>query len=251
METDILLEGFRQSEQQHGVRYIRYIGDGDSSLYPALIAGIPTWGYALKKVECANHATKCYRAALEKLAQDNPSYRGKGKLTESMRKCLTKAARCAIRMRSSEPDRRRAVCLLQEDLRNGPLHCFGIHSSCSTDFCKVAQRQPTQQDASSPQTLTSPLSSDTTHLGCHPERVNSPSEDVSSPDEQSSVDATVLNTLIQEHEQAWQDALDDTNLDAVRSSNGTGCTTDQRLLCDIQQAVARLIVKAEHLLGKK
>ena len=44
METDILLEGFCQSEQQHGVRYIRFIGDGDSSLYPALIAGIPTWG---------------------------------------------------------------------------------------------------------------------------------------------------------------------------------------------------------------
>lgn len=81
METDIFLEGFRQAEQQHGVRYIRFIGDGDSSVYPALIAGIPAWGYAIKKVECADHATKCYRAALEKIAQDNPSYRGKGKLT--------------------------------------------------------------------------------------------------------------------------------------------------------------------------
>ena len=91
----------------------------------------------LRHQECANHATKCYRAALEKLAQDNLSYRGKGKLTESMQKHLTKAARCAIRMRSSEPDRRRAVQLLQQDLRYGPLHCFGIHSSCSTDFCKV------------------------------------------------------------------------------------------------------------------
>ena len=95
------------------------------------------------------------------------------------------------------------------------------------------------------------LSSNTMHLGCHPEHVSSPSEDVGSPDEQSSVDATVLNTVIQELEQAWQDALDDTNLDAVCSSTGTGCTIDQRLMCDIQQAVARLIAKAEHLLGKK
>ena len=163
-----------------------------------MIAGIPTWGYGVKKVECANHATKCYRAALEKLAQGNPSYREKGKLTESMRKRLTKAARCAIRMRSSEPDRRRAVRLLQEDLRNGPLHCFGIHSSCSTNFCQVAQRQPTQQDVSSSQTLKSPLSSDTTHLGCHPEHVSRPSEDVSSPDEQSSVDATYSPLLLPE-----------------------------------------------------
>ena len=76
-------------------------------------------------------------------------------------------------------------------------------------------------------------------------------EEVSSQHEQLSVDTTALNTLMQEHEQAWQDAVDDTNLDAVRSSTGTGCTIDQRLLCDIQQAVARLIAKAEQLLGKK
>ena len=62
METDILLEGFRQAVQQHGVRYIRFIGDGDSSVYPALIAGIPTWGYTIKKVECANHAMLLWRS---------------------------------------------------------------------------------------------------------------------------------------------------------------------------------------------
>ena len=33
-----------------GVRYIRFIGDGHSSIYPALIAGIPTWGYAIRNV---------------------------------------------------------------------------------------------------------------------------------------------------------------------------------------------------------
>ena len=29
---------------------------------------------------------------------------------------------------------------------------------------------------------------------------------------------------MQEQEQAWQDAVDDTNLDADRSSTGSGCT---------------------------
>ena len=33
MESDIILEGFKQSEEVHGVRYIRFIGDGDSSVY--------------------------------------------------------------------------------------------------------------------------------------------------------------------------------------------------------------------------
>lgn len=62
-------------------------------------------------MECANHATKNYRSALEKLVQDNPSYKGKGKLTDGMRKRLTKAARCAITMSLT---------------RNWPSNCYEI-----------------------------------------------------------------------------------------------------------------------------
>ena len=96
MQTDIILEGFRTCQQQHDVRYTSFIGDGDSSVYPTLIL----WGYAITKIECANHCVKCYRTALEKLVQDKPSYKGKGKLTETMRKRLTIATRCAIVMRA-------------------------------------------------------------------------------------------------------------------------------------------------------
>lgn len=77
MESDIILEGFKKAESTHGVRYLRFIGDGDSSVYPTLIQHVPVWGRFIKKIECANHACKCYRASLEKLATDNPSYKGK------------------------------------------------------------------------------------------------------------------------------------------------------------------------------
>ena len=30
---------------------------------------------------------------------------------------------------------------LEQDLVNGPLHCFGFHSKCNTDFCKVARER--------------------------------------------------------------------------------------------------------------
>ena len=139
METDIILEGFLQCETQHGLRYISFIGDGDSSVYPTLISSVPL-EYAITKIECANHCIKCYRTALEKLVQDNPSYKGKGKLTESMRKQLTKAARSAIIMRSKENNHPKAIKKLQKDLINGPLHCFGYHEKCSTDFCKTAKK---------------------------------------------------------------------------------------------------------------
>ena len=60
METDIILEGFVQAEQVHGVRYMRFIGDGDRSVYPTLLANVPDWGSDIRKIECANHACKCY-----------------------------------------------------------------------------------------------------------------------------------------------------------------------------------------------
>lgn len=143
MESDILLEGFMAAERVHGVRYTRFIGDGDSSVHSTLLQGVPGWGYAISKLECANHICKCYRGALEKLVQENRSYKGSGGLTEKMRKRLVSAARCAIRMRSKEPDRKKAVKLLERDPINGPNHCFGVHAGCSPDFCSTArQRAP-------------------------------------------------------------------------------------------------------------
>ena len=140
-ETDIIVEGFKKCIEQHSVKYTKFIGDGDSSVYSTLISSVP-WGYAIEKLECANHAVKCYRTALERLVQDKPSYRGKGKLTESMRKRLTKAARCAIVMRNKESNKLAAIEKLQQDLLNGPLHC-----------CKTAQKttnNATQHDSNLP-----------------------------------------------------------------------------------------------------
>ena len=54
-----------------------------------------------------------------------------------MQKCLIIAARCAIEMRSTGSDVKQATELLQQDLRNGPLHCSDVHTNCSTDYCKV------------------------------------------------------------------------------------------------------------------
>ena len=81
----IILKGFLHSEEQHGLRYTKFIGDGDSSIFPAVVSGVP-YGHYSKKVECANHTVKCYRSALENLINDKPFYKGRGKLTQTMRK---------------------------------------------------------------------------------------------------------------------------------------------------------------------
>ena len=124
METDIILDGFLKAEQMHGVRYTRFIGDGDSSVFPTLRENIPIWGHDIQKVKCANHACKCYRSSLEKLVTNNPFYKGKDRLTEKMRKCLTNAACCEINITSKEADRNVAGRLIEQDL-NSPFHSFG------------------------------------------------------------------------------------------------------------------------------
>ena len=148
METDIILDGFLKAEQTHGMRYTRFIGDVDNSVFPTLRENVPIWGFGIQKVECANHVCKCYRSSLEKLAANNPSYKGKGGLTEKMRKRPTSAARCTIKMRSQEPDRNMATRLLERDLLNGPYHCFDYHNKCNPDFCSTARQNQFRTDSS-------------------------------------------------------------------------------------------------------
>ena len=65
MEADIILEGFRLSEETDSLWYLWIIGDGDCSVYHSVVTGVPSYGRKIKKVECANHVVKCYRNRLK------------------------------------------------------------------------------------------------------------------------------------------------------------------------------------------
>ena len=84
---------------------------------------------------------------LEQLVKEHPSYKSSGGLTVKMRKRLVSSARCAIRMRSKETDRKKALESLRKDLINGPHHCFGNHSNCNSDFCMTARERLQQSDS--------------------------------------------------------------------------------------------------------
>ena len=38
----------------HGVRYLWFIGDGDSSVFHAVVTGVPSYGRHVQKVKCVN-----------------------------------------------------------------------------------------------------------------------------------------------------------------------------------------------------
>ena len=136
LESDIIVEGFNQSETMHGLRYIWMVGDGDSSVYLSVTLNV-SYGLGVHKVECANHAIKCFRSGLEKLAKENAGYSGKHGLTPGRIQRICRGMKCAIRQHSLTND----VAALRHDLRNCPHHCFGDHKNCRSSFCKNAGKE--------------------------------------------------------------------------------------------------------------
>ncbi|XP_050549327.1 uncharacterized protein LOC118271403 isoform X2 [Spodoptera frugiperda] len=129
MESDIIVEGFQKSEETHQLRYLNFIGDGDSSVFANLKEKV-SYGNKIKKIECKNHVIKNYTSALYKvLANTKLPLRGRNILKPKVLK-LTLVARKII-MYSSDNT------VMAADLRNGPLHVFGVHGNCKDYYCNI------------------------------------------------------------------------------------------------------------------
>ena len=156
---------------------------------------------------------KCYRASLERLVEEKTHYKGKGKLIESMRKKLTKAARCAIKMRSAHSNKEKAVKLLREDLRNGPYHCFGDYSQCNTDYCKVQKTAKKQSSVN--------------------EHAQSQSESTNNATHTEMNMTTDILEVAEQEQRLWYDALNEENLEEVRQTPLSPQEIDREMICDI------------------
>lgn len=78
MESDIILEGFRQSINMHNLIYRKLIGDGDSSVTKKLSIAQPYGPNCLvKKIECKNHILRNYISKLNDMAAKRKSSSGK------------------------------------------------------------------------------------------------------------------------------------------------------------------------------
>ena len=86
-------------------------------------------GRHVEKIECPNHAVKCYHSRVANIVKD--SFGGSGKLTKHIITKITQAARKAITAHSCTGD----VEALRSNFRNGPKHYFGDHSNCNMTTC--------------------------------------------------------------------------------------------------------------------
>ncbi|XP_063229100.1 uncharacterized protein LOC134534548 [Bacillus rossius redtenbacheri] len=131
MEQEILVQGFCESENMHGLRYKFIVGDGDSSTYVKIQQNV-SYGRHVVKMECANHAVKNYTGKLHKIAKDTVHPISGRKCLSQLIPRLTRAARSAI---SSAGRSNSNSEILRADLRNGPHHVFGDHSNCRDTYC--------------------------------------------------------------------------------------------------------------------
>jgi len=187
---------------------------GDSSVYPA--------GFHMATF--LNVPTTSFWTTMENLVHDKPSYKGRGKLTESMRNKLTKAACCVI-----------SVWLIEYKLsKNSSKTCWTILWTAlvviqtaiqtSAKLCNNSRHNHNKwyiRGATTEEETTHETNSDITSgakiIFC------------------KSVSYLDLNDVFTTQVQAWVDATDNEGLDDIRS---TPTEVDQHMICNIQQAIS-------------
>ncbi len=239
MEAAIFLNAFSQCEQVHGLRYMRVIGDGDSSTMPTLITQGPSWCKDIVKLECANHSVKCLRASLERLVEEKPQYKGKGRLTKLKMIKITSGARCAIKMRSEEEakiGRAKAVKKLQHDIMNSAWHVFGHHKNCSADFCKQKTEKSDNQDAGVDKESTGESNDKNSTENCDTMEDNEDEDDEE-------------EDLLERLEEMWKNITNNEDLEDSRTDCGSTDPLEGDLLYDISRLLQRLADKAGSVIG--
>jgi len=92
MESDGMIAMFERSEEKRGLRYVTYVGDGDSSTFTNLKAADPYPGVVLQKKEDIGHIEKRVKYHLTALKtkmkgqklSDGKGLDGRGRLTKDV-----------------------------------------------------------------------------------------------------------------------------------------------------------------------
>lgn len=97
MEVDSMIEMFGRSEENFGVKYLNYIGDGDSKTYASIVKNNPYGDeHSVIKSECVGHVQKRMGTRLRNIKKKE-KLGGKGRLTDPLIKKLTIFYGLAIR----------------------------------------------------------------------------------------------------------------------------------------------------------
>ncbi|XP_028046899.2 uncharacterized protein LOC114254550 [Monomorium pharaonis] len=155
MEVDAIKEMFLASEEKYGVRYLNYIGDGDSKTFKAILDLNPYGDeFPVVKSECVNHIEKRLGTRLRNVKKEK-KFDDKGKLTDGLIKKITKYYGLAI-MRNID-----SVKAMQNDIMATYLHMISTdenprHENCpegEDSWCKYRRAQSLGEEYKHPAPL--------------------------------------------------------------------------------------------------
>ncbi len=243
------------------------------SLVKALIGVVQHY---LRKLSVQITVCKCFRTALEKLVADNPSYKGKGKLTKLACIRMTGAMRAAIKVHSlsHKAGNENAALDLKKEMLNIPFHVFGYHTKYSSRFCKVVQGklrvdevQPKDCDHDNCETYSKSehdcLGSDNTIYykgldtdGCEHQTQTLNADSYSNSDSTSTAntfdESSYISDILGDQAQFWKEGMGDEDLLKARGEClDEKMEIDSKMYVAIYQIVLRYANKAESLLDNE
>ena len=135
MESDIIVDGLNYLKDTYNIKCLRIIGDGDSNTMSRIREKV-SYGRTVVKIECANHAVRRFRRALERLHVS-----ANCKILKDKIPAIISFARKIIKYycipTHSEPTKEQINQFI-EKLHNIPEHISGNHSDCG-NYCKEKQ----------------------------------------------------------------------------------------------------------------
>lgn len=151
MESEIIVEGFLQSKELHGIKYGYLVGDGDSSVTKKLAEARPYQHRLVQKIECRNHLLRNLCTRLRELAQKRTSsqhivvsIKERNMLSNNVKR-IRYGIVAAVNYYINKEDlnHTQKIILLKRDITNTPSHVFGDHSKCASYFCQGPKENET------------------------------------------------------------------------------------------------------------
>lgn len=135
MEAALVSEGFRSSQELHGLIYNKLIGDGDSSVNKALQSNKPYKHVEIEKIECRNHLLRNFRSKIITLSKEKSFDKDVKSILKAKVKKMSNYVIAAIKFRKMENvSAAEQIKLLKSDVLNVGHHIFGDHTNCAKYF---------------------------------------------------------------------------------------------------------------------
>jgi len=133
MESSIIIEGFMQSEKMYGIRYNKFIADGNSSMYKKILEARPYKNLTVEKVECRNHLLRNLCNKLKDMTIKAQS--GKLEHRKMLSGNILRIRRGIVSVIMYRRRNGHSVTELRKDITNSINHVFSHHEECASYFC--------------------------------------------------------------------------------------------------------------------